>query len=192
MSARATVQRQHIRNEIASIAPLDPLEAQHQADALAWVDSGIELIRQAKPATPPKHLVSYFAVVDADGQHILLVDHKNAQLWLPAGGHVEPEEHPRETVARELQEELGFAAAHDIGPPRMITCTGTVGLTAGHTDVSLWYVVHAKRSQAIRFDAGEFNAVQWFAFGDIPLARSDPHMGRFIDKLRVRATPTHP
>jgi hypothetical protein len=27
---------------------------------------------------PPKHLVSYFAVVD--GQHLLLVDHKNAQL----------------------------------------------------------------------------------------------------------------
>ncbi len=181
MSAPSKLQRQHIRSEIEFVAPLDALEAQHRADALAWVDSGVELIRPVKPATPPKHLVSYFAVVD--GEHILLVDHKNAQLWLPAGGHVEPDEHPRETVRRELLEELGFAAAHDIGPPLMITCTVTVGLTAGHSDVSLWYVVHAPRTQAIHFDAGEFNAVRWFACADVPLARSDPHMGRFIEKL---------
>ncbi len=187
MNALATVQRQCIRNEIASIVPLDPLEAQHQADALAWVDSGAQLIRQAKPATPPKHLVTYFAVVDAADPHILLVDHKNAQLWLPAGGHVEPGEHPRDTVTRELLEELGFPTAHAIGPPLMITCTDTVGLTTGHTDVSLWYVVHAPRAQAMRFDTAEFSAVQWFALADIPLARSDPHMVRFIAKLRTDA-----
>lgn len=187
VSRLAAAHRQHIRDEIACITPLDPLEAAQQADALAWVDSGVELIRQAKPATPPKHLVSYFAVVDTVDQHILLVDHKNAQLWLPSGGHVEACEHPRETVSRELLEELGFAAAHDTGPPLMITCSDTVGLTAGHTDVSLWYVVHAPRTQAICFDAGEFNAVHWFAFADIPLARSDPHMGRFIAKLRAQA-----
>ncbi len=173
--------RGSIRSEIASIAPLDALEAKHRADALAWVDSGAELIRQAKPATPPKHLVSYFAVVD--GSHILLVDHKNARLWLPAGGHVEPGEHPRETVARELQEELGFTAAHAISAPLMITCTETAGLTAGHTDVSLWYAVHASQAQAINFDSSEFNAVKWFALADIPLGRSDPHIARFVQKL---------
>ncbi|MES2581893.1 MAG: NUDIX hydrolase [Pseudomonadota bacterium] len=181
MSTLTALRRQHIRSEIASIVPLDPLEAQHRADALAWVDSGAELIRQAKPATPPQHLVSYFAVVD--GPHILLVDHKNAQLWLPAGGHVEPEEHPRETVVRELQEELGFSATHDIHAPLMITCTETVGLTAGHTDVSLWYLVHASQAQAMHFDSEEFNAVKWFAFADVPLDRSDPHMARFLKKL---------
>ncbi len=179
----ANLHRHQIRLEIASITPGDAVETRHRTDALSWVDSGVELIRQVKPAKPPKHLVSYFAVVSDDG-HLLLVDHKNAQLWLPAGGHVEPGEHPRETVRRELLEELGFAAAHDIGPPWMITCTETVGLTAGHTDVSLWYVVHALRTQALRFDAGEFNAVRWFAFADVPCERSDPHMNRFIAKLQ--------
>ena len=71
--------RTRIRQEIASIAPHDASEAAHIADALAWVDSGAELFRISKPSTPPKHLVAYFAVLD-DG-HILLVDHKNAQLW---------------------------------------------------------------------------------------------------------------
>jgi 8-oxo-dGTP diphosphatase len=50
--------RVHIRNELKGIAPLDATESEHLADALAWVDSGVELCRIIKPATPPKHLVS--------------------------------------------------------------------------------------------------------------------------------------
>ncbi len=175
--------RQQIFSEIESIVPGDALEAEHREAALAWVESGIELCRLAKPATPPKHLVSYFAVVD--GEHILLVDHKNAQLWLPSGGHVEPGEHPRETVARELLEELGFKATHAVGPPLMITTTDTVGLTAGHTDVSLWYVVRAERGQVLQHDEGEFHGVRWFHFLEVPYGRTDPHLHRFIQKLKA-------
>lgn len=182
--------RAHIREELQAIEPLDAIERDHLADALAWVDSGAELYRIEKPATPPKHLVSYFAVVDAD--HILLVDHKKAQLWLPAGGHVEVGEHPRTTVLRELEEELGFTAAHAIGVPVMVTCTMTVGLTAGHTDVSLWYVVHANRTQAMKFDEDEFNAIRWFPFSSLPLSRCEPHLERFIQKLTRRGTSYRP
>lgn len=174
--------RLSIHAELLAITPHDALEQAHLQDALAWVDSGVELCRLAKPATPPKHLVAYFAVVD--GEHILLVDHRNAQLWLPAGGHVEPGEHPRDTVARELHEELGLKLTHPLLPPLMLTCSETVGLTAGHTDVSLWYVVRASRHAPMQFDAGEFHGVRWFAFDGVPLARSDPHLGRFLDKLR--------
>ena len=173
--------RQKIRAEIDAIEPVDALEQTHRTDALAWIDSGADLFRIAKPATPAKHLVSYFAVID--GRHILLVDHRNAQRWLPAGGHVEPDEHPRATVVRELHEELVLVAAHDIEAPVMITCTTTVGLTAGHTDVSLWYVVRADRHQAVEFDAHEFDAVRWFRFDQVPLTRSDPHLARFLSKL---------
>ena len=174
--------RDQIRREIEAIKPFDMLESEHQAEALAWVDSGAPLFRVTKPSTPPKHLVSYFAVVD--GLQILLVDHKNAMLWLPAGGHVEPHEHPRSTVVRELKEELGFVATHAIGTPLMITCTSTVGLTAGHTDVTLWYVVQANREQPLKYDESEFNAVQWFPLAEVPVHRADPHMHRFVAKLR--------
>lgn len=168
--------------ELTSITPADDGERAHLRDAIAWVKSGAPLCRVAKPATPPKHLVSYFAVIDDD--NILLVDHKNAQLWLPPGGHVEAGEHPRETVVRELHEELGIPIALDaVEPPLMVTCSETVGLTAGHTDVSLWYVVNADRTAPITFDASEFNTVRWFAFQDVPLARSDPHLARFLAKL---------
>jgi 8-oxo-dGTP diphosphatase len=170
-----------VRSELSSIHPFDTLELEHRDAALAWVDSGAPLCRTEKPATPPQHLVSYFAVLD--GESILLVDHRNAQLWLPPGGHVEEGEHPRETVAREIREELGFSAPHEIAAPVMVTCTTTVGLTSGHTDVSLWYAVHASKSQPIHYDAQEFSAVRWFGFSDVPLGRCDPHLGRFLSKL---------
>ena len=174
--------RRSIRKELEVIVPIDALEQEHLAKALAWVDSGTELCRKDKPATPPMHLVSYIIVVDH--KHVLLVDHRKARLWLPAGGHVEPGEHPRETVLREFEEELGLTAVHAIEDPIMVTCTETVGLAAGHTDVSLWYVIHANRRKAIKFDDREFRDVHWFPFAEMPLRRSDPHLGRFIEKLR--------
>jgi 8-oxo-dGTP pyrophosphatase MutT (NUDIX family) len=173
--------RERIRREIARIVPIDDVERGHHADALAWIDSGAELCRLAKPATPPKHLVSYIAVVDEES--ILLVDHRNAQLWLPTGGHVEPGEHPRTTVARELEEELGFECPHRVEAPAMITCTETVGATAGHVDVSLWYVVRAARTQRLSFDLDEFVDARWFSFDALPLERTDPHLARFVAKL---------
>jgi 8-oxo-dGTP diphosphatase len=175
--------RKAIRIEIESITPFDEIESTHLAEALAWVDSDVQLCRIAKPATPPMHLVSYFAVVDED--HILLVDHKNAKLWLPTGGHVEPNEHPRATVAREINEELGISIAKSsVAAPLMLTSSVTVGLTAGHTDISLWYVVRGNRHMPLVFDELEFNAVKWFRFGEVPLSQADPNLGRFIRKLK--------
>jgi len=174
--------RLQIRDEIASITPIDALEQSHVDDTLAWIDSGAQLFRLAQPATPPRHLVSYFVV--HDGSHVLLADHRNAQLWLPTGGHVDDGEHPRTTVERELQEELGFPAPHPVGQPLFLTASVTVGLTAGHTDVSLWYTIRTERSQEISFDEREFVSVRWFAFDQVPLDRCDPHMGRFLAKLK--------
>lgn len=175
--------RSAIREEVASIEPFDTLECVHREDALAWIDSGMELCRTHKPATPPKHLVSYFVLVDHD--HVLLVDHKNAQLWLPSGGHVEPGEHPRATVARELREELGLDLSDTPEAPLMLTISETVGLTAGHTDVSLWYVIDADRGPTLKFDPEEFHCVQWFHFSEAPTFRSDPHLERFLGKLAL-------
>ena len=171
-----------VHSELLEIQPLDFLEEAHLADALAWVQSGVPIFRVAKPATPPKHLVSYVAVVDSG--NILLVDHKNAQLWLPSGGHVEPDEDPRATVVRELKEELGLVIGlESVGPPTMVTVTETVGLTSGHTDVSLWYVIPGDRSAALEFDRGEFNQVRWLPFAETPVERCEPHLKRFLAKL---------
>ena len=175
--------RNRILEELLTISPHDQVEREHLEGAVSWVRSGAEVFRLVKPDTPPKHLVSYFALVD-DG-YILLVDQRNAQLWLPAGDHLEPGEHPRTTVERELKEELGITLDVPVAAPVMVTCTTTVGITSGHMDVSLWYVVQADRTKALTFDNGEFHGVQWFRFDDVPLGRGDPHLGRFIEKLTL-------
>ncbi|WP_425276650.1 NUDIX domain-containing protein [Streptomyces diastatochromogenes] len=41
---------------------------------------------------------------------MLLVAHRKAGLWLPAGGHVEPGVNPWAAVVRECHEELGIEA----------------------------------------------------------------------------------
>lgn len=176
--------RDAIRAEVSSIEAFDELERAHLEETLAWIDSGVELCRLQKPATPPKHLVSYFALVERD--HVLLVDHKKAQLWLPTGGHVEPGEHPRVTVVRELGEELGLELNEMPAAPVMLTVSETVGMTAGHTDVSLWYVLRGDRRAALKFDTEEFHSVRWFHFDEAPLSRSDPHLSRFLAKLVLK------
>ena len=173
--------RGEIREMIAKLSPLDTTEAEHIDFSLAWIDSGAELFRIAKPAAPDPHLVSYFVVVDGDD--LLLVDHINAELWLPTGGHVEPGEHPKETVVREVKEELGIDAVFLFDNPILITVSETVGKTAGHTDVSLWFVLQGSKRQSLTFDVSEFRSVNWFHRTEVPFNRTDQNLGRFLQKL---------
>ena len=169
--------------EIAGITPYDELESQHIAATLAWIQSGEQIFRVAKPATPPKHLVSYFVLYDENAKKLLLVDHKDAMLWLPTGGHVNIDEHPRDAAKRECMEELGISAEFWRAEPLLLTTTVTVGHSAGHTDVSLWYVMRGDHSAEYDYDNNEFSRVRWFGFDEIPYERCDRHMRRFVGKL---------
>lgn len=173
--------RRQIRAEVEGIQPLDAVERLHISNTLAWIDSGAPLYRIKKPDVPPKHLISYFLLVDDD--YVLLVDHINAELWLPTGGHLDPEEHPRATVVREAFEELGIDAVFKQESPLFLTETETVGKTAGHVDVSIWYLLRGDREQKLIYDNTEFTSVHWFHRNEVPLERTDPHMARFLTKL---------
>ena len=177
--------RREVRKEIVAIKPYDSLEENTISNVLDWIDSGVELCRIRKPDFPRKHLVSYFAVVD--DEHLLLVDHINAELWLPTGGHVEPNEHPREAALRECSEELNFSGEFLIDEPILVTSTETVGKTSGHTDVSIWYALKGNRQLPVDYDPGEFNGVKWFHKDNLP-EDTDPHLGRFVEKLYANFT----
>ena len=129
-------------------------------------------------------------LVDVEAKQVLLVHHKRSGLWLPSGGHVEVGEHPSDTVRREVQEELAVEADFLLPDPLLLTITETVpetesGVSTTHTDVSLWYVLHGTHTQLLDYDTREFYTVQWFPIDDLPEpATMDPHMERFVDKLR--------
>ena len=49
-----------------------------------------------------------------------------------------------------------------------LTVTQTVGLTAGHTDISLWYILKGCSSIKYPFDKEEFTEICWFHADEIP------------------------
>jgi 8-oxo-dGTP pyrophosphatase MutT (NUDIX family) len=130
--------------------------------------------------------VSYFAIVDPVHKTMLLQDHLLAKLWVPAGGHVDPDEDPTETVRRECEEELGIAAEFlDEAMPRFITITKTNG-QGQHTDVSLWYILQANDQTSLTIEEGKFAEVRWWNIDDIlasSISQFDPELHRFISKI---------
>lgn len=180
--------RDHTYSLIHDIMPLDEKEATHQSDALSWIDSDAPLYRIKKPDVPDKHLVSYFAVLHPETNQILLQDHLLAKLWLPAGGHVDPDEDPADTVRREILEELGIEADFLHDKPQFITVTQTKE-QGKHTDVSLWYAVRGNPEAALVIEEGKFAEVRWWDIDEVlqsPIEQFDPELHRFLKKLKAQ------
>jgi 8-oxo-dGTP diphosphatase len=181
--------RAMIGDLVAAVPALDPKEAEDQAEILRWVSSGAQLFRVESPATPPKHLVVYCALLDEADRSLLLVDHVKAKCWLLPGGHVDEGEDPRCAVEREAVEELAITPKFNDqfggGGPFFLTVTRTRGAHS-HTDVTLWFVLHGDRQAKIDPDQREFNAVRWLRLDDeVDWAAEhfDPQMHRFVAKL---------
>lgn len=184
--------RDVIRGLVEGIVPGDPEEVADRGDVLGWIDEGSPLCRTERPAVPPKHLVAYCVLIDADRGEILLVDHRDAERWLPTGGHVEVGEHPADAAAREIVEELQVDPRFhtSIGPePLLVTVSRTQGRSASHTDVSLWFVFAGSSDVALVADETEFAGTRWWRFDEVHGGGPvdfDPNLPRFIDKLRAR------
>ena len=174
----------------AGIDSVDDLGREHRNNALAWLAGTDDIFRREKPRTPSPHLVSYFLLVDRSTESFLLCDHRLSGLWLPTGGHVEPGEHPLDTVRREVVEELGVTARFDAAyrdKPFFLTMTETVGPPAmRHVDVSLWFALGGHVGQPLHPDEREFVQVRWWNRGDLEHAdtdRMEPHLLRALDAL---------
>jgi 8-oxo-dGTP diphosphatase len=185
---------------VSGIVPTDDLGQKHRQNALTWLAGTDDIFRRVKPLTPSPHLVSYFLLVDRPAGSVLLCDHRLSGLWLPAGGHVEPGEHPLDTVRREAVEELGVIARPDAASqdgPFFLTMTETVGpLATRHVDVSLWFALAGHVGQPLRPDQREFVQVRWWTVAELreaALGRFEPHLPRAMDALGLgRRNPNSP
>ncbi|RJO69036.1 NUDIX domain-containing protein [Nocardia panacis] len=169
---------------VGAIEPFDERERDQIGEALRWLASTDDVFRRVKPDTPPRHLVSYTVLVDGRRGAILLGRHRLAGLWLPAGGHVDPGEHPLETARREADEEMGIPEA-DFGllgaAPVFLTITPTH--EDGHEDVSLWYVLRGDSTREYVLDPREFDGGQWWDIDSFAITDTDPSLPRFLKKL---------
>jgi 8-oxo-dGTP pyrophosphatase MutT (NUDIX family) len=177
---------------VSGIEPTDDLGREHRRNALSWLARTDDIFRRVKPVTPSPHLVSYFLLVDRPAGSVLLCDHRLSGLWLPAGGHVEPGEHPFDTVRREAAEELGVTAQPDPASgasPFLLTMTETVGPPATrHVDVSLWFAFAGHIRQPLHPCPREFAQVRWWAGAELAnadLGRFEPHLVRALGALSL-------
>ncbi|WP_433237645.1 NUDIX domain-containing protein [Streptosporangium sp. CA-135522] len=180
-----------VRDLVAAVKPNDPKEAADQRWMLDWINSGAPLWRLQKPATPPQHLAVYAILIDDSTHSILIVSHLLAQAWLFPGGHVDVLEDPRQTVVRELAEELQITPAFhpEFGDtPFFLTVTQTRGHNS-HTDVTLWFAFQADRDEPVIPDLREFGEVRWVPLDDRtcwPGGAFDLGLERFLSKVRAR------
>ena len=176
---------------VSGIEPADDLGREHSRNALSWLAGTDDIFRRVKPLTPSPHLVSYFLLVDRPAGSVLLCDHRLSGLWLPTGGHVEPGEHPLDTVRRESVEELGVAAQPDAAfgdKPFFLTMGET---TAGppamrHVDVTLWFALAGHVGQPLHPDQRELARVRWWTVQELRQAGPaglEPHLLRALDAL---------
>jgi len=184
---------------VSGIEPTDDLGGEHRRKALEWLAGTDDIFRQAKPSTPSPHLVSYFLLIDRAAGRVLLGDHRLSGLWLPPGGHVEPGEHPLDTVRREAGEELGVSALFDEESgdrPFFLTMTETAGPPATrHVDVSFWFALTGQVEQPLQPDQREFAGVRWWTpteLRDTAPGRLEPHLLRALVALGLAPAPGAP
>jgi 8-oxo-dGTP diphosphatase len=178
--------RSVVRDLVAGVCPHDFREERDQKWILDWIDSGAELFRLAKPATPPQHLAVYAALLDDESGSLLYVHHAKARAFLMPGGHVDDGEDPRRTVIRELDEELRYVPPFHRAfgqDPYFVSVCQTRGQDS-HTDVTLWFAFAASRTAPITPDPAEFSQVRWFPL-DEPTddQRFGPDVSRAVAKL---------
>ena len=109
-------------------------------------------------------------VVRAD--RVLLLWHRKLQMWLPPGGHIEPNELPDDAAVREVAEEAGIAVqlvgdrGVSVDDPRQLIRPEGIQLERilpGHEHIDLIYFgrpVDPTRSQISANDESE--SIGWF------------------------------
>jgi ADP-ribose pyrophosphatase YjhB (NUDIX family) len=106
------------------------------------------------------------------GNRVLLLWHRKLQMWLPPGGHVEPNELPDDAAIREVAEEAGVEVelvgerGLPIARPRQLVRPAGIQLEAirpGHEHIDLIYF--ARPLDLDRCEAtgnAESEAIGWF------------------------------
>lgn len=119
------------------------------------------------------------AVFVVHHDRVLLHRHRKLGLWLPPGGHIEPNELPDEAALREVEEESGLVVElvgsrgveiDDPGAPRQLVRPEGVqveNISPGHQHIDLIYF--ARPVDAITSSLPEvLEGMRWLAEEDFP------------------------
>lgn len=109
--------------------------------------------------------------------HVLLHPHRKLGLWLPPGGHIEPDELPDEAAIREVEEESGLNVeligergvnVDDPDAPEQLVRPEGIQLeriSPGHEHIDLIYFARPRNAPPDELPA-VFEGMRWLTAGD--------------------------
>lgn len=164
---------------------LDPnIIRHHLADNPVQYDSILlAFLDEHKDITSRKnlfgHLTASAIILSPSGQRVLMIDHARHQKWLLPGGHIEADEHPRDTARREAYEEVGLTdlsllqeTIFNIDIHRIADAPQKGEPEHWHFD--LRFLFHSP-TETVSLDGDEAKASAWRTF---------PELGRFGRRLQ--------
>lgn len=113
-----------------------------------------------------------------DRERVLMLWHRKLNMWLPPGGHVEPNELPDEAAVREVREETGIVALllpedpGEIppGPARLCRPEGIQleDIGPGHQHIDLvYFAIPAPGADLTPRGNDEGEQVGWYTYGEL-------------------------
>ena len=120
----------------------------------------------------------------------LLIYHKKVRMWLPPGGHIDPNELPCEAAVREVREETGLEVAllspsSEMGSVRVLSqpvCILLERISEGHEHIDLIYFGRVTGG-TLAASAEETEGHRWCAASDL----DSPDIAEDIRVLGKRA-----
>jgi len=129
------------------------------------------------------HFCTFFLPVHLKSKSVYLGHHIKADDWIPPGGHIEPDEHPLDTIKREFLEELKHELMDekielfDIG---IKLIDNPLHNCKAHWD--LWYLVHTDKIN-FRFTKKEYYHASWFKLEKAVTLTQDKDQSIIMQKL---------
>lgn len=151
-----------------------------QQDYILRITKG-QLTREENPTS---HCCAMFLPYDPITHKVFIVHHKKANSWLFPGGHIEPDELPHETAAREAEEEIGTIKPKLEGPfgIQMLFIMNPRTPCREHYDI--FYAAPISPEKVIP-DTKEFFATKWVS---IPKAMKQIELTYYKDALKLFCT----
>ncbi|MFW6598470.1 NUDIX hydrolase [Propionibacteriaceae bacterium Y2011] len=124
---------------------------------------------------PAAHLTATAVICDPTRERVLLIKHRKVGLWLPTGGHIEPDDASVPAAAlRESVEESGVAALSVLDGVTWLSRHPAPCDTADwHLDVQFTVVVDEQGTAVEDLGSHESTAAGWFGWHELPEPTDD-------------------
>jgi len=119
-----------------------------------------DLTRDENPAS---HFCTFFVPYNPQTKQVFVTHHKKAGQWLCPGGHINKGETVKQTMYREIKEELGvITQSEQIQAPFYLSMSDITRTSTCSFHYDLWYLLLTDGT-AFNIDYQEFHQVKWMS-----------------------------